>query len=56
MAGISPLHAAAYVQNEEMTALLLNQGALWNAGRHNTFKLRCEINIYGSGSPSKYCG
>ena len=30
--GMSPLHAAAYVQNEELVKLLIEQGAVWNAG------------------------
>lgn len=30
--GMSPLHAAAYVQNEELVALLIEKGAVWNAG------------------------
>ncbi|KDR75852.1 hypothetical protein GALMADRAFT_226499 [Galerina marginata CBS 339.88] len=29
--GISPLHAAAYVQNLELVKLLLEKGAVWNA-------------------------
>jgi protein arginine N-methyltransferase 2 len=31
--GISPLHAAAFVQNTELVKLLIEKGALWNAGR-----------------------
>ena len=30
--GISALHAAAYMQNEELVKLLLKKGAVWNAG------------------------
>lgn len=30
--GTSPLHAAAYVGNEQLVNLLLDEGALWNAG------------------------
>lgn len=29
--GVSPLHAAAYVQNEELVAILIERGAVWNA-------------------------
>lgn len=30
--GISPLHAAAFVQNAELVKLLIEKGAVWNAG------------------------
>src|SRR5882762_3525770 len=30
--GISPLHAAAYRENEEIVRLLIDEGAVWNAG------------------------
>ena len=30
--GISPLHAAAFVQNTELVKLLIEKGAVWNAG------------------------
>lgn len=30
--GISPLHAAAYVQNFALVKLLIEKGAIWNAG------------------------
>lgn len=30
--GTSPLHAAAYVGNDQVVKLLLEEGALWNAG------------------------
>jgi len=30
--GISPLHAAAYVQNADLVKLLIEKGAVWNAG------------------------
>lgn len=30
--GTSPLHAAAYVGNDQLIKLLLEEGALWNAG------------------------
>ncbi|KAI0663606.1 S-adenosyl-L-methionine-dependent methyltransferase [Cubamyces menziesii] len=36
--GLSPLHAAAYVENEELVRLLIDEGAVWNAvdNLHNT--------------------
>jgi protein arginine N-methyltransferase 2 len=30
--GISALHAAAYTENKELVRLLIEEGALWNAG------------------------
>lgn len=30
--GISPLHAAAFMQNAELVKLLIEKGAVWNAG------------------------
>ena len=30
--GTSALHAAAYVENEDLVRLLIEKGALWNAG------------------------
>jgi protein arginine N-methyltransferase 2 len=30
--GISVLHAAAYVQNDSLVKLLIEKGAVWNAG------------------------
>lgn len=30
--GVSPLHAAAYVENAELVKYLLEEGAVWNAG------------------------
>jgi len=30
--GMSPLHAAAYMQNEHLVKFLIEQGAVWNAG------------------------
>lgn len=30
--GTSALHAAAYVENEELVQYLIEQGAVWNAG------------------------
>ena len=31
--GISALHAAAYTENEELVNLLIEEGAIWNAGK-----------------------
>ena len=30
--GTSPLHAAAYIEDQELIRLLIVEGALWNAG------------------------
>ena len=30
--GTSPLHAAAYVEDEELIRILIKKGAIWNAG------------------------
>ncbi len=30
--GTSPLHAAAYIENEELVRFLVDEGAIWNAG------------------------
>jgi protein arginine N-methyltransferase 2 len=32
--GMSPLHAAAYGEREDVVELLIAQGALWNAGEN----------------------
>lgn len=32
--GTSALHAAAYVENEELVRYLIEQGAVWNAGAY----------------------
>ena len=31
--GMSPLHAAAYRQNTKLAKLLIDRGAVWNAGK-----------------------
>lgn len=31
--GTSPLHAAAYVEDEELVSILIEKGAIWNAGK-----------------------
>jgi protein arginine N-methyltransferase 2 len=31
--GMSPLHAAAYMQNAELARILIERGAVWNAGK-----------------------
>jgi protein arginine N-methyltransferase 2 len=31
--GTSPLHAAAYTEDEELVRILIEKGAIWNAGR-----------------------
>lgn len=30
--GTSPLHAAAYIEDEELVRTLIEKGAIWNAG------------------------
>ena len=30
--GLSPLHAAAFVENPELVRFLIDQGAVWNSG------------------------
>ena len=30
--GTSPLHAAAYVEDKELVRILIEKGAIWNAG------------------------
>jgi protein arginine N-methyltransferase 2 len=37
--GISPLHAAAFTQNVDLVNLLLENGAVWNAGLLNGLSL-----------------
>ncbi|KIJ61304.1 hypothetical protein HYDPIDRAFT_169751 [Hydnomerulius pinastri MD-312] len=34
--GTSPLHAAAYVQDPELVKLLIEEGAVWNAGKSSS--------------------
>ena len=44
--GKSPLHAAAYVENDELVRFLVDEGALWNAGAFRSFCLtrqRCAL-------------
>ena len=33
--GTSPLHAAAYIEDDELVRILIGKGAIWNAGRVN---------------------
>lgn len=48
--GISPLHAAAYVQNAELVKLLIEKGAVWNAGWLSSLLAHCSeyLNIVTS--------
>ena len=32
--GLSPLHAAAFVENPELVRFLIDQGAVWNSGNY----------------------
>ena len=44
--GTSPLHAAAYTEDQELTRFLIAEGALWNAGMSSLFiVLEFGINI-----------
>ena len=42
--GTSALHAAAYVENEELVRYLIEQGAVWNAGTFSLRAMRHKIN------------
>ena len=33
--GTSPLHAAAYIGDDELVRILIEKGAIWNAGKAN---------------------
>ena len=44
--GTSALHAAAYVENEELVRYLIAQGAIWNAGERGCFAF---VVLIGSG-------
>lgn len=42
--GTSALHAAAYVENDDLIRLLIEGGAVWNAGRFSfTLKQMCKV-------------
>lgn len=43
--GISPLHAACFVENDELVKYLIDRGAVWNAGGSNTLPSRQLENI-----------
>ena len=38
--GTAPLHAAAYVENDELARFLIDEGAIWNAG---AFRFYCNV-------------
>lgn len=49
--GTSALHAAAYVENEQLVQYLIENGAIWNSGellRYGTFKLRAKFHLSNS--------
>lgn len=43
--GMSPLHAAAYRQNSEIAKLLIDRGAVWNAGKLYWALVSCRLKI-----------
>ncbi len=36
--GTSALHAASYTENEELVRFLIDEGAVWNAGKHELIR------------------
>ena len=42
--GNSALHAAAYVGNSELVRLLIDEGAVWNAGKREIFAVTWSCN------------
>lgn len=55
--GMSPLHAAAYMQNPELARFLIEQGAVWNASESkiSTVKPDSVHTPHYSGQVQKYC-
>ena len=42
--GTSPLHAAAYIENNELVRFLIDEGAVWNAGKGLRYlKVLCRV-------------
>lgn len=52
--GISALHAAAYMQNEELVKLLLKKGAVWNAGARYISLIQRYAHGWDSGQATKH--
>ena len=48
--GTSPLHAAAYVEDDELVRILIGKGAIWNAGMANrlAYLASCSFAIFYS--------
>lgn len=42
--GMSPLHAAAYMQNPELARFLIEQGAVWNASESKM--IDCQARLF----------
>ena len=44
--GTSPLHAAAFIENNELVRFLIDEGAVWNAGKHGPryLEVLCRVN------------
>lgn len=56
--GISPLHAAAYVANEKLIKMFLDDGAVWNAGESvGCYSRRSFSDLagYSSGQLRNHC-
>ena len=55
--GTSALHAAAHIQNDSLVRLLIERGAVWNAGMLFYFmKQNTQFQAaFFSGSPEAYC-
>lgn len=52
--GMSPLHAAAYAQNSEIVRYLIDEGAIWNAGKGAALSSRFYLSK-DSGQLQKHC-
>jgi protein arginine N-methyltransferase 2 len=56
--GTSPLHAAAYIEDEELVRVLIEKGALWNAGevkRRGVPQIALIFSVPYSGQSAQHC-